>query len=124
MLRPRCVPYANSSPLSILILELPLTSPGGWDPQTGIYSTEINAQIEQAFANVDLCLKDAGGKGWSQVFRVNSYHVPINNEALAAMKRGFEKWIPGHKPIVSLLALFFLFLGLRGDISVRGSVVL
>ncbi|RYP91862.1 hypothetical protein DL770_002039 [Monosporascus sp. CRB-9-2] len=72
---------------------------GGWDPKTGVINTEINAQIEQAFANVDLCLKDAGGKGWSQVFRVNSYHVPLNNEAVEAMKRGLEKWMPNHKPI-------------------------
>ncbi|KAF7588925.1 hypothetical protein BBP40_005003 [Aspergillus hancockii] len=58
---------------------------GGWDPNTGEFYKEINAQIDQAFANVDLNLKNAGGKGWSQVFRVNSYHVPINNEALEAM---------------------------------------
>jgi enamine deaminase RidA (YjgF/YER057c/UK114 family) len=25
--------------------------------------------------------------------------VPLNNEALLAMKRGFEKWMPDHKPI-------------------------
>jgi enamine deaminase RidA (YjgF/YER057c/UK114 family) len=30
---------------------------------------------------------------------VNSYHVPLNDEALTAMVRGFEKWMPGHKPI-------------------------
>ncbi|KAJ4299579.1 hypothetical protein N0V90_004825 [Kalmusia sp. IMI 367209] len=72
---------------------------GGWDPQTGEFNTEIKAQIEQAFANVDLCLRDAGGKGWEQVFRVNSYHVPLNNEALGAMVKGFEKWMPGHRPI-------------------------
>lgn len=52
---------------------------------------EINEQIDQAFANVDLNLKHAGDKAWSQVFRVNSYHVPINNEALAAMTRDFKK---------------------------------
>ncbi|CAI6340610.1 unnamed protein product [Periconia digitata] len=72
---------------------------GGWDPSTGAYNTEINAQIDQAFANVDLALKNAGGKGWSQVFRVNSYHVPLNNEALAAMARNFKKWMPDHQPI-------------------------
>ncbi|RYP26947.1 hypothetical protein DL767_007869 [Monosporascus sp. MG133] len=72
---------------------------GGWDPETGVINTDINAQIEQAFANVDLCLKDAGGKGWSQVFRINSYHVPLNNEAVEAMKRGLKKWMPNHKPI-------------------------
>ncbi|KXH30162.1 endoribonuclease L-PSP [Colletotrichum simmondsii] len=72
---------------------------GGWDPKTGEFYKEINAQIDQAFANVDLNLKDAGGTGWEQVFRVNSYHVPINDEALAAMVRNFRKWMPNHKPI-------------------------
>lgn len=60
---------------------------------------EINAQIDLAFANVERCLKDAGGEGWSQVYRVNSYHVPINNEALAAMVRNFKKYMPDHQPI-------------------------
>ncbi|TEY35780.1 hypothetical protein BOTCAL_0579g00030 [Botryotinia calthae] len=71
----------------------------GWDPSSGEYHLEINAQINQAFANVDLNLRNAGGKGWSQVFRVNSYHVPINNEALTAMTRNFKKWMPYHAPI-------------------------
>lgn len=48
---------------------------------------------------MELCLQDAGGKGWSQVYRVNSYHVPINNEALAAMVRNFKKYMPDHQPL-------------------------
>ncbi|KAF7171359.1 hypothetical protein CNMCM5623_003755 [Aspergillus felis] len=72
---------------------------GGWDPSTGNIPREINAQIDQAFANVDMNLRNAGGEGWSQVYRVNSYHVPINNEALDAMVRNFHKWVPGHEPI-------------------------
>ncbi|KAJ5748415.1 uncharacterized protein N7511_010111 [Penicillium nucicola] len=72
---------------------------GGWDPLTGVFEKEINAQIDLAFSNVEHNLKDAGGKGWSQVYRVNSYHVPINNEALAAMVRNFKKWMPDHQPI-------------------------
>jgi enamine deaminase RidA (YjgF/YER057c/UK114 family) len=74
-------------------------STGGWDPKTGVIHREINAQIDQAFANVELNLKDAGGKGWEQVFRVNSYHVPINNEALDAMVRNFKRYMPNHQPI-------------------------
>ena len=72
---------------------------GGWDPKTGEFYREINAQIDQAFANVELTLKNAGGKGWEQVFRVNSYHVPINNEALEAMVRNFKKYMPNHNPL-------------------------
>ena len=57
------------------------------------------AQIDRAFANVELNLRDAGGKGWEQVFRVNSYHVPLNNEAMEAMVRNFRKYMPGHEPL-------------------------
>lgn len=81
------------------------TRTGGWNPQTGVIPTEINTQIDQAFANVDLSLKDAGGKGWEQVFRVNSYHVPINNEALDAMVRNFKRWMPNHQPIWTCLGV-------------------
>ncbi|KAH7112552.1 putative L-PSP endoribonuclease family protein [Dendryphion nanum] len=42
---------------------------------------------------------EISGQGWSQVFRVNSYHLPLNNEGLELMKEGFEKWMPGHMPI-------------------------
>ncbi|KAM0342398.1 hypothetical protein ACHAPU_009585 [Fusarium lateritium] len=72
---------------------------GGWDPATGEIKKEINAQIDVAFENVERCIKDAGGKGWSQVYRVNSYHVPLNNEALDAMVRNFRKWMPDHQPL-------------------------
>ncbi|KAI1081850.1 putative L-PSP endoribonuclease family protein [Whalleya microplaca] len=72
---------------------------GGWDPQTGIILTEINAQIDQAFKNVDLNLKHAGSKGWSQVYRINSYHIPLNDEALGAMVRNFKLYMPDHQPI-------------------------
>ena len=72
---------------------------GGWDPKTGDFHLEINAQINQAFSNVDLNLRNAGGQGWSQVFRVNSYHIPIKNEALAVITRDFERWMPEHQPI-------------------------
>jgi enamine deaminase RidA (YjgF/YER057c/UK114 family) len=72
---------------------------GGWDPQTKIIPEDINAQIDQAFENVELALKNAGGKGWSQVFRVNSYHIPMDDEALGAMVRNFKKWVPDHEPI-------------------------
>ncbi|XHG07991.1 hypothetical protein AWENTII_011122 [Aspergillus wentii] len=77
----------------------------GWDPKTGVIHREINAQIDQAFANVDLALKTAGGKGWEQVYRVNSYHLPLNNEALDAMKRNFEKWMPGHCPLYTCVGV-------------------
>ncbi|KAK7056375.1 NRAMP-like transporter smf-3 [Paramarasmius palmivorus] len=72
---------------------------GGWDPKTGQIPADINAQIDQAFANVDLAIKTAGGKGWSQVFKVRSYHIPLDDMALAGMVRNLQKWCPNHQPI-------------------------
>ncbi|KAK1142372.1 hypothetical protein N8T08_007924 [Aspergillus melleus] len=76
-----------------------LSGQGGWDPETSKISTDLDTQVNQAFANVDLALTQAGGKGWSQVFRVNSYHLPLNDEALNAMVRNFKKYMPGHQPL-------------------------
>ena len=48
---------------------------------------------------MELALRSAGGRGWEQVFRVNSYHVPLNNEAMEAMVRNLRKYMPGHEPL-------------------------
>ena len=42
-----------------------LTLIGGWKSDTGIIFRDTNKQIDQAFEQVDICLKHAGGKGWS-----------------------------------------------------------
>ncbi|TRX96998.1 hypothetical protein FHL15_002304 [Xylaria flabelliformis] len=71
----------------------------GWDPNEGAIPSDIQAQIDQAFANVELALKTAGGKGWEQVFSVRSYHLPLNDEALEAVVRNFKTWCPDHQPL-------------------------
>ncbi|BEJ10900.1 hypothetical protein CspHIS471_0103220 [Cutaneotrichosporon sp. HIS471] len=78
---------------------LELSGMGGWNLETGEIYKEINKQIDQAFEVVQLALTTAGSKGWDQVFRINSYHVPLNNEALEAMVRNMRKWMPNHKPL-------------------------
>ncbi|KAJ5518828.1 hypothetical protein N7453_001250 [Penicillium expansum] len=63
---------------------------------------KINAHIDQTFANVEPNLKHAGGKGWEQVFRANSYHVQIN-EALEVIVRNVKGCIPNHHPFGHVL---------------------
>ncbi|KAL1585653.1 hypothetical protein WHR41_06032 [Cladosporium halotolerans] len=73
---------------------------GGWNPATGSdYSPDLSGEIDQAFENVELAIRTAGGKGWSQVFRVTTYHVVLNDEVFAAMVRNLKAWIPDHQPI-------------------------
>ncbi|SCO91287.1 uncharacterized protein FRV6_15415 [Fusarium oxysporum] len=40
-----------------------------------------------------------GARNKQQVYRVNSYHIPINNKALEAMVRRFKQYMPDHEPI-------------------------
>lgn len=65
-------------------------------------------------------LRDAGGKGWSQVFRVTSYHLPLNNEAMQAMIRNFKKWMPDHSPLWTCVGVTRLG---RDDMRVEVEVV-
>jgi enamine deaminase RidA (YjgF/YER057c/UK114 family) len=64
-----------------------------------IPANDIDAEIDQAFSNVDLAVRTAGGKGWSQVFRINSYHLSLDDTAMKAMQRNMRKWLPDHQPI-------------------------
>ncbi|KAF5003868.1 hypothetical protein FDECE_9616 [Fusarium decemcellulare] len=72
---------------------------GGWDPETAFLAPDLKTQIDLAFSNCHLNLQTAGGKGWSQVFRVTSYHVPLTDEALEICVENFKKWMPDHQPV-------------------------
>ena len=74
---------------------------GGWTFTDGgiSFAENINDEIDQAFRNVEAALKDAGGNGWSQVFRVNSYHTVLTPEITIRMAENFKNWMPNHKPI-------------------------
>ncbi|CAF1230382.1 unnamed protein product [Adineta steineri] len=78
---------------------------GGWDPETGEYDKDFSKQIDQAFKNIQLNLTDAGGKGWEQVYRIVSYHIPLDDEALNAMVRNLKQWCPTHEPIWTVLGV-------------------
>lgn len=66
-------------------------------------------QIDRAFANVELTLKDAGvHEGWNSVFRVNSYHVGLegtHEEVLSRMVENFKKYMPNHQAIWTLVGV-------------------
>ncbi|KAJ6167644.1 hypothetical protein N7497_000487 [Penicillium chrysogenum] len=88
--------YSDIWKISTNTASLPL---GGWDPSTGELAMDAIAQIDQAFKNVELNLRNAGGTGWEQVFRVNSYLVPMDDEAMEAMVQNLRKYMPNHQPV-------------------------
>ncbi|KAK4956017.1 hypothetical protein LTR10_006957 [Elasticomyces elasticus] len=79
----------------------------GWDPSSMEISDDVDAQISQAFSNVDLALRDAGVKDdFKQVFSIKSYHVgPMDETVFASMKKNMAHWLPSHKPIWTQLGV-------------------
>lgn len=69
------------------------------DDKTGefVYK-DIDKQTDQAFKNVELALKSAGSKGWSQVIKITSYHTLLDDTQQDAMVRNFKKWMPHNHP--------------------------
>jgi enamine deaminase RidA (YjgF/YER057c/UK114 family) len=81
---------------------------GGWYPQiagaNGFYPMDPASwppttaeHIDQAFENVDLALKNAGGAGWSQVYKVRVYY--LDPACAGDLARNVAKWCPDHTPI-------------------------
>lgn len=57
----------------------------------------MSEQIDQAFANVEHALQQAGGKGWEQVYKVRCYFLSI--ECAPDLIRNLRKYCPDHQPI-------------------------
>jgi enamine deaminase RidA (YjgF/YER057c/UK114 family) len=66
---------------------------GGWNPHADNITipSSLDSEIAQAFSNVELALKAAGGQGWKQVYSVRSYHIPVDEEATAAIVKNLEE---------------------------------
>jgi enamine deaminase RidA (YjgF/YER057c/UK114 family) len=55
-------------------------------------------EIDQAFENVDYNLKDAGGKGWSQVYKIVTYSTDIRPQHDRIVEN-LRKWMPDHQSV-------------------------
>ena len=75
-----------------------LTITGGWDRTTGAISADLNEEVDQAFANAEANLRHAGGRGWSQVYRVVTYSTDIR-ATHDAVVRNLRRWMPDNKPV-------------------------
>ncbi|RGP63883.1 l-psp endoribonuclease family [Fusarium longipes] len=84
-----------------------ISGQGGWSFKDGELSFPESQleQIDKAFHNVDRTLKAAGGKGWEQVYRVNSYHTEVSPEVGQRMAENYKKWMPNHKVIWTQLGV-------------------
>jgi enamine deaminase RidA (YjgF/YER057c/UK114 family) len=64
----------------------------------------VDTHIHNAWKNVELALKAAGGKGWEEVYSVTTYHVGLDDEALNTAAKYFKQYAP-HKPLWTVLGV-------------------
>lgn len=100
---------------------------GGWDPETGVIEpptskSAIEAQVAQAFSNVDLVLRTAGSKrGWGDVYLARIYFVGLENPGLFDKTvECLKQWCPDHRPVITAFAVQSLALeGMRIEVEVE-----
>ena len=99
---------AVRSPGSPAIVKI--SGQGGWDPETGVVDpTNIQAQVDQAFANVELVLKNAGLRGWEDVYLARAFL--IREEGIVqAVGDALRKWCPNHRPVLTAVGTPWLAL--------------
>ncbi|KAK6954028.1 hypothetical protein Daesc_003990 [Daldinia eschscholtzii] len=75
-----------------------LSGQGGWDRGKLAIKENLQEEIDQAFDNIEHALKHAGGKGWSQVYRVVTYATDIKSTHDRIVEN-FRKFMPDHHPV-------------------------
>lgn len=78
-----------------------ISGQGGWNSTTGSLLPP-SEQIPQAFRNIDLVLKNAGSRGWEDVYLVRVYRVMHGDEIAGQLVRTLGEWAP-HKPLLTVV---------------------
>ncbi|KAL3483371.1 Endoribonuclease L-PSP/chorismate mutase-like protein [Aspergillus germanicus] len=89
-----------------------ISGQGGWDPETRVVHSDLLTDFRQAFANVELALTHAGGKGWSQVYKLRIYVLDNSPEVFELLMRNLKEWMPDHQPLLTCVVVKDL--GLEG----------
>ncbi|KAI1339412.1 endoribonuclease-like protein L-PSP [Xylariaceae sp. FL0016] len=92
-----------------------ISGQGGWatESQTGHdISDDIATEIAQAFVNVDVALKNAGGRGMEQVYKLVVYVTPDaagghNTQATGEVVGQLREWFPDEEkiPLITLIGV-------------------
>ena len=75
----------------------------GWDANWNFPDT-LEDEVAQAFKNVERMLA-AVGATWEHVIAVNSYHVAFREEVYEIMTEHFQRYMPDHAPIWTLVGV-------------------
>ena len=95
---------------------------GGWDRLTEAIPPTLEAQIAQAFDNIEHTLQLSGSKGWSEVYSVRCYTTKVEEEELGLIAKYLKQYCPDHAPILTGVAVGGLFEGMLVEIEVSAHV--
>jgi enamine deaminase RidA (YjgF/YER057c/UK114 family) len=106
--------YSQAVRLPTIPPTLKCSGQGGWNATTEDFAKafassntddSLRQQVSQAFSNVDLTLKSAGGRGWGEVYLVRAYMVARDSEELEIIIKAatdeLRKWCPEHRPVLT-----------------------
>ena len=74
---------------------------GGWNSD-GTFPDDFDAEVDQAYSNVNIALQNAGSKGWEQVYSTRKFVRSLETPTLDAIGRNLAKWTPGQDPLMSI----------------------
>lgn len=95
---------------------------GGWDRITEEIPADVGEQVDRAFDNVEHTLKQAGGKGWEQVYQIRVYAAPFDAEVFEYAVRTLRRYCPNHQPILTGVGVAALYNGARLEVEVEAHV--
>jgi enamine deaminase RidA (YjgF/YER057c/UK114 family) len=95
-----------------------ISGQGGWTPEAPFtVDPDMNIQVNQAFSNVDLALRTAGGKGWSQVYKIRIFTTAWD-EGYEPLLKSLKKWCGDNKPTMTVIGVDKLAFDMKMEIEV------
>lgn len=111
---PLDVPYAYAQAVRIGA-RVETSGQGGWDDDHA-FPAVLADETARAFDNLGRVLAEAGA-AWADVVAIDSWHLPLDDAAYAAMTAQLRARMPGHRPIWTALAVpGFGLAGMRVEI--------
>lgn len=95
------------------------TELGGWDRLTEEIPTDLADQFAPTFDNVEHALKQAGGKGWHQVYQVRLFTTQFDDILTKYYLEYMSKYCPNHAPVVTAIGVTELYHGAKLEIEVE-----
>jgi enamine deaminase RidA (YjgF/YER057c/UK114 family) len=90
---------------------------GGWDRLTEEYPKDLGTEIDQAFDNVEHALKQAGGTGLDQVYKLRIYITEHMDNYVEPLVRNLKERFPDHGPLNTIVQVKALYKTMRIEIE-------